>query len=141
MPKQRRVSRGSATVEFALILPALLLIMMGMFTVGNYLTTRYHLTAAANQAARACSYPDSQIPNRLVCVQQEVGNRTPDYVRRRCPLLQPDPTIRDLPDVPVQVLHVQITCGYQPAIGGAFMAQVGIAFPPLITQGAMPLNL
>lgn len=137
----RRSSRGSATVEFALILPALLLILAGMFTIGNYLTARYHLTAAANQAARACSYPDDQIPNRLVCVQQEVENRTPEFVRRRCALLQPQPTIQQLPDVPVQVLHVTITCGYQPAILGGFMNTVGIPFPVLITQGTMPLNL
>ncbi len=129
-------------MEFALILPALLLIFMGMFTVGNYLMTRYNLTAAANQAARACCLT-SVVDQGTVpqCVNAMVAVTLQPHTQRRCQALNVQPQIMALGGgMPVNVLQVNLTCTYSPAIGGRFMANVGIAFPPLITQGAMPLQ-
>lgn len=44
---------GSAAVEFAIIGPVLLLLMLGMFTYGGYFLTAHTVQQLANDAARA----------------------------------------------------------------------------------------
>lgn len=47
--------RGVAALEFALTLPILLVLVVGLVTVGHSLTARYMLNSAAYDAARTCS--------------------------------------------------------------------------------------
>lgn len=53
-PKSRRLDRsGNAAVEFALVGPVLLLLLMGIFTYGGYFLTAHTVQQLTNDAARA----------------------------------------------------------------------------------------
>lgn len=51
--KFRAADAGSAAVEFAIVGPVLLLLMLGMFTYGGYFLTAHTVQQLANDAARA----------------------------------------------------------------------------------------
>ena len=54
--------RGAELVEFALVFPMLLLVMLGIMDFG-FLFQRYEvLTAAAREGARSPSSPDTPMP-------------------------------------------------------------------------------
>lgn len=60
--------RGNAAVEFALVLPLLLLIVFGLIDFGRALNTQITLTQAAREGARLDalgSYTTAQICNRV----------------------------------------------------------------------------
>lgn len=52
-PARWRVDRGSAAVEFALVLPVLLLVIFGIVDFGRMLAAKITLTEAAREGARA----------------------------------------------------------------------------------------
>lgn len=53
-PRARRLDRaGNAAVEFALVGPVLLLMLMGIFTYGGYFLTAHTVQQLTNDAARA----------------------------------------------------------------------------------------
>lgn len=51
--RARRNERGSAAVEFAIIGPVLILMMLGIFTYGGYFLTAHTIQQITNDAARA----------------------------------------------------------------------------------------
>jgi Flp pilus assembly protein TadG len=51
--------RGAAAVEFALLLPLVLLILFGVIDFGFALDAKIKLTQAAREGARVASFPDS----------------------------------------------------------------------------------
>jgi hypothetical protein len=53
--RARRRDRGAAAVEFALVLPVLLLIIFGIIDFGRMLTAKITLTEAAREGARAAA--------------------------------------------------------------------------------------
>jgi Flp pilus assembly protein TadG len=53
--RQRHSSRGQSLVEFALVVPVLLLLLMAILQIGLLLTTQVGLTNAAREAARNAS--------------------------------------------------------------------------------------
>ncbi len=54
-PGPRHTDRGSATVELALVLPLLLLLLFGVIDFGRMLHTQITLTEAAREGARAAA--------------------------------------------------------------------------------------
>src|SRR5213593_4457747 len=53
-----RLERGSATVEFALVLPLVLVVVLGLVQVGLVVRDRLLVEAAARAAARAAAVQD-----------------------------------------------------------------------------------
>lgn len=53
--KRRRDVRGAAAVEFALILPVLMLIVFGIINYGDMLSVRQSVSQAASEGARAAA--------------------------------------------------------------------------------------
>jgi Flp pilus assembly protein TadG len=53
LPRLESDRRGAALVEFALLSPILILLLVGMLGYGQYLLTAYTLQQLANDAARA----------------------------------------------------------------------------------------
>jgi Flp pilus assembly protein TadG len=51
--RRRGEDQGSAAVEFALVLPVLMIILFGIIDFGRMLNTRITLSQAANEGARA----------------------------------------------------------------------------------------
>jgi Flp pilus assembly protein TadG len=58
--RRTRQNRGTATVELALCLPLLILLVFGGLEISNLIYVRQGLIAAAHSAARQVSAPNSQ---------------------------------------------------------------------------------
>ena len=57
-PSRRSGNRGSATIEFALVLPLVLVVVLGLVQVGLVVRDRLLVEAAARAAARAAAIQD-----------------------------------------------------------------------------------
>ena len=138
-PSARRTPRrGAAAVEFMMILPAVLLVSLGMLTLGNYLTTRHHLGLASGRASRTCSLDG--VVNRAACVQAIVAMAMPPFAANRCGALRVNTAVNNLPNTPVRVLEVEVVCAYTPLFGGRLLGGEGITLQALTARGAMPLQ-
>ena len=60
LPTDIRQNRGTATVELALCLPLLILLVFGGLEISNMIFVRQGLIAAAHSTAREISAPNSQ---------------------------------------------------------------------------------
>lgn len=68
---QRSTRRGAAAVEFALVAPLFLLLVMGMIEFGRALMVQQTLTNASRSGAREASLPDATVNS----VRQLVSNQ------------------------------------------------------------------
>ncbi len=70
--------RGTAAVEFALVLPVLLLIVFGIIDFGRALNAQIELTGAAREGVRlaALGYPDAAIQARVAAAAPELSGVT-----------------------------------------------------------------
>lgn len=68
--------RGQSTVEFALVLPVALVLLLGLVQIGVALTTQIQLENAARQGARAAALaPARADAEARVAAQRAVGGR------------------------------------------------------------------
>jgi len=82
-PRPRRLDRaGNAAVEFAIIGPVLLLLLMGIFTYGGYFLTAHTVQQLTNDAARA-SIAGLDDEERLALARgaMEAGIANQDFMR------------------------------------------------------------
>ena len=70
--------RGAAAVEFALVLPVLLLILFGIIDFGRALNAQIELTGAAREGARleALGYSNAQVQARVVAAAPSLSGVT-----------------------------------------------------------------
>lgn len=78
--------RGTAAVEFALVLPVLLLIVFGIIDFGRALNAQITLTGAAREGVRlaALGYPDAAIQARVAAAAPGLSGLTAT-VTASCP--------------------------------------------------------
>jgi Flp pilus assembly protein TadG len=78
--------RGTAAVEFALVLPVLLLILFGIIDFGRALNAQITLTAAAREGVRlaALGYPDAAVQARVATAAPGLSGVTASVVQS-CP--------------------------------------------------------
>ncbi len=72
---RRRRDGGAAAVEFALVLPMLLLLIFGLIDFGRMLNAQITLTEAAREGARADAL-NSSVPSRVSAASQNLGTVT-----------------------------------------------------------------
>lgn len=72
--RRSKGERGSATLEFAIILPVFLLILMGIVEFGRVLMVQQMLVTAAREGARAASLPGANNDIVLAKIYEELGN-------------------------------------------------------------------
>ncbi|MBM4320141.1 MAG: hypothetical protein FJ125_09300 [Deltaproteobacteria bacterium] len=130
--------RGGAALEFMLVLPTILLVLVGMLGLSNFLTTRYYLTAGAIHAARTCTMKQART---LACVQEDIQRFVPALTLARCSALLATTTNTPLPGTNVQMFDVDLRCTYSVDIGGAFLAGEGINLLTIQAQGSMPYTM
>jgi Flp pilus assembly protein TadG len=87
MKGQRRphADRGSAAVEFALVLPVLLLIIFGIIDFGRMLAAKITLTEAAREGARATALIDSDAGQARVAAAAADITPAPTATITACP--------------------------------------------------------
>ena len=81
--RSRRVSRGQALVEFALVFPIFLLLLFGMIDVGRFVYLNNAFNEAAREGARYGSVeqwqyscpPSVSSPSRTTCTAQVAKDR------------------------------------------------------------------
>lgn len=66
--------RGSATVEFAVILPFFLTLIFGMVEFGRVLSVQHVVNSAAREGARVASLPGTDNATVTTAVQNELAN-------------------------------------------------------------------
>jgi hypothetical protein len=82
----RRGDQGAAAVEFALVLPVLLLIIFGIIDFGRMLNAQITLTEAAREGARAAAIlGKSAGEDRIHSVTDDSIGTSVDHVVTACP--------------------------------------------------------
>jgi Flp pilus assembly protein TadG len=83
---RKRRDRGSAAVEFALVLPVLLLIVFGIIDFGRLLSAQITLTGAAREGVRlaALGYPNAAVQARVAAAAPDLSGITVT-VAQSCP--------------------------------------------------------
>jgi Flp pilus assembly protein TadG len=75
---RKAADRGSVAMEFALVLPVLLLIVFGIIDFGRALNAQIALTGAAREGARlaALGYPSAAVQARVVAAAPDLSGVT-----------------------------------------------------------------
>lgn len=125
---------GSVAVEFALVVPALLLIVFGLIDFGRALNAQISLTGAARDGARlaALGYSNGQVQTRVAAAAPSLSSVTVT-VAQSCP-----PGAGPTADAQVDVSY---SFSFITPIGAVFnfVGGSGLGAPIVLTaQGVMP---
>jgi len=126
--------RGTAAVEFALVLPVLLLIVFGIIDFGRALNAQIVLTGAAREGVRlaALGYPDAAIQARVAAAAPDLSGVTVT-VAASCP-----PGAGPTADAEVNVSYSFSFITPIGAVAG-LVGGSGLGAPIVLTaQGVMP---
>jgi Flp pilus assembly protein TadG len=133
--RNRKASdRGSVAVEFALVLPALLLILFGIIDFGRALNAQISLTGAAREGARlaALGYPNAAVQARVAAAAPSLSGVTTTVVAS-CPA-GAGPTANAQVDVSSSFSFITPIGAIISYMGGS-----GLGAPVVLTaQGVMP---
>jgi len=123
--------RGSVSVEFGLLLPAFLLLILGGLHFGMVLTTRHRLTDAANYATRAAAVRGITSAGSIrTMLEARMGSAVADCTSINV-------VASTVADGSLTRLEVSATCNLNPAFGASILGAVG---PDSLTvSAAMPL--
>lgn len=136
--RARRAQSGVAALEFALVLPLLLMLILGIISIGHGLVVRYVLSSAAYDAARTCTMARS--PNPSQCTQAMVQRRLNGAGGQNwCNSLNVQARVGPVAGFPaVSRMLVTVNCGYRGIIGQGYLASHGLAIFNVKAQAAMP---
>ena len=127
-PGQRQ--RGSVSVEFALVMPLLLLVIIGGVHFGRVLMTRHRLTEATNYATRSAAIAHVSNANQIrTLIQNRLGPTS------GCSSIQVNTTTAT-DALGVTRLDVQSRCILAPAFGSGLLGSVGPG--DLVVNVSMP---
>jgi Flp pilus assembly protein TadG len=70
---RRGAERGAAAIEFALVLPILLLLILGIFEFGRVLNIQISLSNAAREGARVMAIHDDQVTATTAAINAAPG--------------------------------------------------------------------
>ena len=127
--------RGAAAVEFALVVPLLLLILYGIVEVSQAFQTQARLSAAAREGARVVALSGTTpqtttdaLTDATTAVQSAAGDldvpaSTITFSRASCPSTAPTPTG---PAVIDPTATVTVTIAYRKSFGAGLFGDAGI---------------
>jgi Flp pilus assembly protein TadG len=135
-PSSRRTAsdRGTAAVEFALVLPVLLLIVFGLIDFGRALNAQISLTGAAREGARlaALGYSDADVQSRVTAAAPSLSGVTATVVASCQPGAGPTANAQ---------VNVSYTFSFITPVGAiaGLLGGSGLGAPLALTaQGVMP---
>ena len=126
--------RGSVAVEFALVVPALLLIVFGLIDFGRALNAQISLTGAAREGARLAAFgdPNAQVQSQVAAAAPSLSGVTVTVVQS-CPP-GAGPAANAQVDVSYQFSFITPIGAVFNFVGGS-----GLGAPLMMTaQGVMP---
>ncbi len=88
MRRHERGERGAAAIEFAILLPVLLVLLFGIIEFGLVLSTKISLTQAVREGARLSSFPaqtDGDVRQRVQDAATPVAVTAGSISRTACP--------------------------------------------------------
>ena len=88
--KLRKNEKGQTLVEFAIVLPILLLLVMGIIQFGIIFSAQIALTNAAREGARAASVGKSELDVKNRVIEAIEGHSTLDLVEGNITVNYPD---------------------------------------------------
>jgi len=126
--------RGSVVVEFALVVPVLLLIVFGIIDFGRALNAQIALTGAAREGVRlaALGYPDAAIQARVAAAAPDLSGVTTTVVASCTPGAGPSANAQ---------VNVSYRFSFITPIGAiaGLLGTSGLGGPTVLTaQGVMP---
>ena len=146
--KPSQVQRGVAMVEFAIALPLLLLLLLGIAEFGRMLYHYNNLLQANRDAVRYLAGEAWNGNLGQIVIDPAVATRTKNLAVYGVPAIQPGNevvpglTIANVTVSAVGSQHVQVSTSYvfQPVIGNGLPALIGDAIPlnfPLVATTVM----
>jgi Flp pilus assembly protein TadG len=131
---RKKADRGVVVVEFALVLPVLLLILFGIIDFGRALNAQITLTGAAREGVRlaALGYPNAAIQSRVAAAAPDLSSVTVTVVANCPPGAGPTAAAQ---------VNVSYSFSFITPIGAvvSYMGGSGFGAPIVLTaQGVMP---
>lgn len=138
-----RRESGVAALEFALILPALLLVILGTVTLAHAFIVRFMLSSAAYDAARICTLarqPTQGCASGMVT--KKLGNTLKWCSNGSVAVNATDaaePGFTGAGGVPlVSAFEVRVSCEFTGGVGTGFLKSKGIVIASLQARAVMP---
>lgn len=132
----KRREQGAAALEFALVLPILLMLLLGTIAIGHGLVLRFLLSSAAYDAARVCTLGRKPTP---ACARSVVDKKL-GGLTKWCKTLQV--TAQSTPAAgfaAVNALGVELDCNCSGVIStAAYLGQHGMLFGNVKVRAVMP---
>ena len=122
--------RGSVSVEFMLLMPLFLMLIVGAIHFGSIINTRHRLTDSVNYAVRAAAVQRTPTANAVrTMIEGRMGANQSD-----CTTISVVSNL--IPDGALTRLEIAATCNLSAPLGSSLLGAVG---PDTLTvQAAMP---
>jgi hypothetical protein len=126
---------GVVSVETALAMPVLLIIITATVTLGHAIYVSYLLAGGASAAARACALDEADAPSCEAFARRQLTASVGAW----CSPLEVEVRREPLPGLQsVAGLHVALRCGYVGGVGRELLRSRGIAITNLAASALMP---
>jgi Flp pilus assembly protein TadG len=136
LPSARRSEGGVAALEFALILPALLIVVLGTITLAHAFIVRFMLSSAAYDAARTCALARTTTQACATSVvQKKLGNTLTKWCGNWS---APTSDQVDAAFPSVSHFEVRVNCDFIGGVGMGFLKSRGIVITTLRARAVMP---
>jgi len=134
--RRGRRDQGAAALEFALVLPILVMLLIGTIAIGHGLVVRFLLSSAAYDAARACAL--ARQPTQT-CARTVVNNKL-GGLTKWCKSLQVAAHSAPAPGfTTVDTLEVELDCNASGVVSTtAYLGSHGMLFGNIRVKAAMP---
>lgn len=134
--RRRQRQEGAAALEFALVLPILLMLLLGTIALGHGLVLRFLLSSAAYDAARVCTL--ARQPT-ATCAKTVVNNKLGGLTKWCKTLHVTAQTSPAAGFAAVNALGVELDCGCSGVIStAAYLGQHGLLYGNIKVRAVMP---
>lgn len=101
--RHKSARQGAAAVEFALVAPFLILMLMGMIEFGRVLIIQQSVTTAAREACREATLPDATMSSTTAVANQFASSVPSNSINVTCTPTPEDANAGELITVDVEV--------------------------------------
>lgn len=126
--RRSSADRGAVAIEFALVLPLLVILVFGIIDFGRLFNAQETLTQAAREGARLAALNDPNTCSRTAAAATGLGLSCPSSAVQ----------ITNCPSGAVQTTDAQVTLSYTFQFSGPLASLLGSPTMQLTGKGVMP---